>query len=287
MWTNCIDFWRQIVHNMWTDRGNQRPNMSLLLTVALSVLLWATSAQAQMDIYIFAGQSNMVGQAPTRGEPQPQNAGRLMMYNQFGDLVPAKDPTSVYYPDTGVGPALWTADRLATHYPGRTIGIVNCAVGGTWMRQWAADWDQDSYYGRMMACAKNAQSYGTIRGFFWYQGESDSDTAADLNAYGSQMYWLFHAIHQDLGVPIVFVQLGPDPHEAGFPYWGMIQRVQTWISEAAPPWVSMVTAKDLSCAGMPSPHHLNQASQIILGQRLGDAMYELLCEQAGGPLSQN
>jgi hypothetical protein len=47
----------------------------------------------------------------------------------------------------------------------------------------------------------------------------------------------------------------------------------------------MVTASDLSAAGMPRPQeHLNQASQIALGGRMGDAMYQF---QSGGPLSEN
>jgi hypothetical protein len=45
------------------------------------LILWFLSAatanaQSQTDIYILAGQSNMVGVAPLAGEPTPQNQGR-------------------------------------------------------------------------------------------------------------------------------------------------------------------------------------------------------------------
>jgi hypothetical protein len=258
------------------------------LILAAFFCLWAVKAHAQMDIYIFAGQSNMQGQAPLAGEPAPQHGDQLMMmYTPSGQWMPAKDPTSAY-PGSGVGPALWATDRLASYYPGRTIGIVNASKGGTALWEWSPNYASHSLYGNMIRLAKEASQYGTVRGFFWYQGEDEGDTADDVHEYGPRMYVLFNAVRQDLGVPIVFVQLGPDPHWYARPYWADIQIVQGWIGQGAPDWLKMVTAMDLSAAGQPFPQeHLNQQSQIILGGRMADAMYLLLSGQAGGPLSQN
>jgi hypothetical protein len=198
----------------------KRPNMKSLLAFALSLLLRVVSAHAQVDIYIFAGQSNMQGQAPLAGEPAPQHGGQLvMMDTTTGKWMPAKDPTSAY-PGSGVGPALWAKDRLASYYPGHTIGIVNASKGGTPLWEWMPNYATHSLYGNMIRVAKEAAQYGTVRGFFWCQGEDEGDSADDVHVYGPRMYALFNAVRQDLGVPIVFVQLGPDPHWWARPYWG-------------------------------------------------------------------
>ena len=243
--------------------------MKIPLTIVAAFLL--QSASAQMDIYVFAGQSNMSGVAPVTGEPAPLNQGRLMML-YGGQWEAAKDPTNAT--SGGMGPALWAADRLAS-LTGHTVGIVNVAKAGTYMWQWAPDYSSHSLYGRMMAAAREASQYGTVKGFFWYQGEAETINADMVHVYGSEMHTLFDAIEKDLGVPIVFVQLGPDPHDPRMPYWSAIQTVQGWIAEGAPSFISMVSAKDLQ-AIPGNPYHLNQASQITLGGRLGDAMYQLL-----------
>jgi hypothetical protein len=219
----------------------------------------------------------MEGMAPLTGEPTPQNARRIMMLvTNTTQWVPAKDPTSAYG-GSGVGPALWFADRMATLMPDRTIGIVNAAKGGTYLWQWAPDYSTHSLYGQMIRLARQAAQYGTIRGLLWYQGEAETYSADQVHEYGPRMHALFQAIRQDLGadLPIVYVQLGPDPHQPERPYWACIQTVQQWIADGAPTGIEMVQAKDLTIMGLGNPH-LNQASQIILGGRLADMMYQIL-----------
>jgi hypothetical protein len=248
-------------------------------SVGLTLLvLFPGMASAQTDIYIFAGQSNMQGAAPAAGAPAAQNASMVtMMVTNTGQWVQAKPVTSAY-PGSGVGPALYFADRMAA-LTGHQIGIVNAAKGGTALWQWAPDYSSHSLYGTMIRLAKQAQQNGTLKGLLWYQGESDTDTAADVHAYGPRMHALFQAIRQDLGadLPIVFVQLGPhDPSNPAEPYWSSIQMVQQWIADGAPVGIEMVTAMDLSSAGSNSPHHLNTASQVILGGRMADMMYQIM-----------
>ncbi len=38
----------------------------------------------------------------------------------------------------------------------------------------------------------------------------------------------------------------------------------------------MVSAEDLKAISLANPHHLNQQSQIILGGRMADAMYQIM-----------
>jgi hypothetical protein len=189
----------------------------------------------------------MTGVAPLAGEPTPLNQGRLMMYTWQGQWTQAKDSLSGYA-GAGVGPGLWFADRMATLCPAKTIGVVMCAIGGTWLSQWMPDYSTHSPYGNMLAQARKASAYGTIKGFLWYQGESDCGDLNNVLLYTQRMHVLFTAIRQNLGIPnlpIIFVQLGPNPHEPGFEYWYDIQMRQQYIADAQPPWIDMVTAEDL------------------------------------------
>ena len=244
--------------------------------MCLSIL--CENARAQTDIYILAGQSNMAGMAPLGGEPSPQNQGRLMMLvTNTGAWVQAKDPTNAY-PNTGVGPTLWFADRMAALMPDRTIGIVNCAKGGTYLADWMPDYMTRSLYGNMLWHARQAKAYGTIKGFLWYQGEAETVDRENVLLYTRRMHALFSAIRQDLGIPdlpIVFVQLGPGPNDYSRPYWRDIQLRQQYIDDAQPDGIAMVSASDLQTISATN-YHLNQQSQIILGGRLADMMYQIM-----------
>ena len=89
--------------------------------LALFVLgaLFPAMADAQTDIYILAGQSNMVGVPP--GQTPTQNPTQLFMFNANGQFEQAKDPLDSLAPGqnpVGVGPGLAFADKMATYFPG-------------------------------------------------------------------------------------------------------------------------------------------------------------------------
>jgi Carbohydrate esterase, sialic acid-specific acetylesterase len=210
------------------------------------------------------------------GEPSPQNQGRLMMYTSTGEWLPAKDPLSAYG-GAGVGPGLSFADRMATLCSDKTIGVVMCAKGGTYLSQWMPDYMTHSLYGAMIAKARQARAYGTIKGLLWYQGEADTVDRSNVLEYSQRMHVLFSNVRQDLGIPdlpIIFVQLGPGPNDGSHPYWHDIQVYQQYIDDAQPDGIAMVSASDLQTISATN-YHLNQQSQIILGGRLADAMFQI------------
>jgi Carbohydrate esterase, sialic acid-specific acetylesterase len=115
---------------------------------------------------------------------------------------------------------------MATLMPDRTIGIVNCAKGRTFLSQWMPDYSTHSLYGNMVRLARFASQYGTIKGFLSYQGEAETTDRNNVLLYGQRMHALFSAVRQDLGIPdlpIIFVQIGPDPHYPGRIYWHDVQ----------------------------------------------------------------
>lgn len=151
--------------------------------------------------------------------------------------------------------------------------------GGSFLSECLPDFSAHSLYGNMIKQARKASAYGRIRGLLWYQGESECGNRDNVVLYTQRMHAIFSAIRQDLGIPdlpIIFVQLGPNPHEPGFEYWHDLQVKQQSIADSEPPWIDMVTAEDLHAISPANPHHLDQPSQIILGGRMADAMYQIM-----------
>jgi hypothetical protein len=248
------------------------------LLIFLFLLLGTASGCAQeADIYILAGQSNMMGMAPLQGEPLAKNAAMLYNFSVGrAEWCQAKDPLSEYA-GSGMGPGMSFADSMAA-LTGQQIGLVMCAKGGTHLAEWMPDYMTHSLYGAMIANARKAAAAGGhICGLIWYQGEAEAVDRADVLEYSQRMHVLFSAVRQDLGLPdlpIIFVQLGPGPNDYSHPYWHDIQVYQQYIADAQPPGIAMVTAADLKILS-PTDYHLNQQSQIILGARIADAMYNL------------
>jgi Carbohydrate esterase, sialic acid-specific acetylesterase len=92
------------------------------------------------------------------------------------------------------------------------------------------------------------------------------------------MHALFQSIRSDLGIPdlpIVFVKLGPMPN-AAHTYWNDIKAWQQSIADAQPPGIDMVDASDLKLIPGDQSGHLDQPSQITLGGRMADAMYQMM-----------
>jgi hypothetical protein len=184
----------------------------------------------------------MVGVPP--GQTPAQNPGMIWALSHEGAWVPARDPL---YPAGGVGPGVSFADKMVS-LTCNQVGIVPCAVSGSSLAQWAPDYTTFTLYGCMLARARMAAQYGTIRGLVWYQGEAETMDRENAVAYSARMHALFQSIRQDLGLPdlpIVFVQLGPDPHNPSYPYWITIQAWQAAIGNAHPRNIEMVSAKDL------------------------------------------
>src|SRR6266446_3444448 len=243
--------------------------MATLFPFVLFVpLCFTLSMNARTDIYILAGQSNMVGVAPVEDEPAPEHPGRLLMMDHHGNFRRASDPLISLAPGqepVGVGPGLWFAEGMAELCPDTYIGVIQCARAGSYIE----DWLHKTLYWNLLRQAKKASEHGRIVGLIWYQGESDSRTAESAALYWTRQNQLFENFRKDLGIadlPIVFVQLGPDPQiQDTFPYWSTIQEVQQAIGNRHHSNTRMVAAMDLTYC---IPYHLDQKSQIILGRRM-------------------
>lgn len=186
----------------------------------------AQNDAAPLRVFIFAGQSNMVGSdskvkdirrfPPFRGLESPQSNVKFsycigrenkMRSNGWVDLQPV---------DQVVGPELSFARKVTEHID-QPIAIIKCAAGGTTL---GADWNPDNpsgfkLYPVLMDLIKDSLSAlrdegipYRIEGFMWHQGENDMFVKEFMPQYGKNLAHFLKRIRQDLEVPDLKFYLG-------------------------------------------------------------------------------
>jgi len=129
------------------------------------------------DLWILAGQSNMVGRAELKDVEQPDELVHVLK-PKSGDWDLAKEPIHerVERNDMVIGAGLGLP--FAKELVRRTaapIGLIPTAVGGTSLWQWdpaLKTKGRESLYGNMLLQFEAAG--GHVRGMLWHQGEADA-----------------------------------------------------------------------------------------------------------------
>jgi hypothetical protein len=135
--------------------------------------------KADFDLFLLVGQSNMAGRGKVTEADRVPVEG-VLMFNADRQWVPAVDPLHFDKPKiAGVGLGRTFGIEIAKIAPGKTIGLIPCAVGGTGIDVWkpgAKDAATNTHpWDDAMVRAKAALQDGTLRGILWHQGESDSN----------------------------------------------------------------------------------------------------------------
>jgi hypothetical protein len=254
------------------------------LVVASAGLATPSMAQPPRAIYLLMGQSNMSGRgvlteiAPGTLDPDD----RIQLYGNDGRWRKAAEPLDTAQgqidkvssdPD-GVGPGLAFAKAMLKRHPGRPIGLVTCAKGGSAIGEWKPSTERSTLYGSCLARAREAAPFGQIAGILWYQGETDARTEARAQAWAGLFTEMIIQFCSDLGKPdllVAVVGLGDQPQSgkyAGqFPAWSTVRESQERLRLDHQVYVS--------AAGLPrNPDelHLNTDSQVRLGQALAKVM---------------
>ena len=210
----------------------------------------------------------MSGRAPLENLPPFKNAAHIFAFKN-GAWEPAREPVAED-PEAALGPSMAFADALYD-VRRRDVGLVNCALGATSIKQWQPSSDANSLFGACVARARAAAG-GAIAGLLWYQGEWDAFSREGAEAWPALFVTAMKGFRQSFGapaLPVVFTQIGPrgtpgDPLDRLMELQGKIR-----LANAA-----MVTATDLT---FQSDHlHLDQVAQLALGKRYAAAMASLL-----------
>lgn len=234
--------------------------------------------QADFDVYLLIGQSNMAGRGSLSGfEPETPDA-HVLMLDKHGKWAQAADPLHFDKPTmVGVGPGLSFGKAMAAQDKGHIIGLVPAAVGGTEIAKWvpgAYDAHTKTHpYDDAIARARTAMKTGHLKGILWHQGESDSH-AGKVEKYQGALTELATNLRRDLDAPDVpFIVGGLGEYLAE----KQPQSVTiTAILKDAPfyiPNTGYVSAKGLTHRG--DGVHFNANSARVLGKRYADKLIQM------------
>ncbi|MBV9411083.1 MAG: hypothetical protein JO148_05765 [Acidimicrobiia bacterium] len=188
---------------------------AVIVALASVVLSGCSSGKASSDVsvFVFAGQSNMLGLG-SQGTPLPPALARTNR-NTFYWLPSTRTWTSTPLTPGGIyGPEVSAINRLAREL-GHPVAAVQLAVNGVSL---AGPWDPsrpDGLYAAMKAEVDNAlhsriagQGNSKVAGFFWMQGESDAQNPGAAAAYGVNLRRLLDQVRSDFASPRLPIVLG-------------------------------------------------------------------------------
>lgn len=229
--------------------------LSLLLVLTGSVTITPSAGPRvfgsdvkTLRVFIFAGQSNMVGSdsrakdidrfPPFIGLGNPQDKV-LFSYNLGReDKTESKGWTALQPVNGIVGPELSFARKVAKE-TGAPIAIIKCAAGGTTL---GADWNPDDPQGfklyplalqlvRSSLAELDRQKVAyRIEGFMWHQGENDMFDDKFRPVYAKNLKNFFASWRRDLKAPNLRFYIGELCTKT---IWGMDNRENMYTIRTA------------------------------------------------------
>ena len=159
-----------------------------------------------MDLFLLIGQSNMAGRGAVEAEDKVPHP-RVFTLTKEETWAPAVEPIHFDRPDrlgTGLGRTFGIV--LANMAPGKKIGLIPAAMGGSALDEWKPG---GKLYTDAVRRAKAAMKSGKLRGILWHQGEADSSKLELIRSYQARWLAVMESLRAELGdVPIVVGELG-------------------------------------------------------------------------------
>lgn len=231
----------------------------------------AIDLPVSLDLFVLAGQSNMVGTAPiadTAPLPGVYCFGNDYQWKVGSDpLDSAENQVDAVSIDRAAraGPGLPFAARMK-----KPVGLIPCAKSSKAIAEWRRSTSDQTLYGSMLKRFRAASVAGTIRGLLFFQGEADARTKA-AEQWAVRFSQFVAGIRGDTiaDLAIVFAQIGAD--YPSYPYWATVKAQQASIDL---PRVSMIRTDDLALQD--DGLHFTPESYDVIGGRFADAMLTLL-----------
>src|SRR4051794_39509484 len=149
--------------------------MRILLVLVLAC--WSALAQLpppvpdDLDLFLLIGQSNMAGRGVIGPEERAPVPGIWVLTEDL-QWKPAVDPLHFDKPEiVGAGLGRPFAQALLASHPGKQIGLIPAAFGGSALDEWKPG---SKHYSEAIRRTKSALRNGRLRGILWHQGEADS-----------------------------------------------------------------------------------------------------------------
>tara|TARA_B100000700_G_scaffold115969_1_gene130511 strand:- start:152 stop:1813 length:1662 start_codon:yes stop_codon:yes gene_type:complete len=238
----------------------------LLLTIANTPFADTALADSTVRVFIFAGQSNMVGSdskvqdikrfAPFRGLEDEQPHVRFTYCLGRENKTRSEGWVNLQPVNNIVGPELSFA-RAVTRQIDAPIAIIKVAAGGTHL---GGDWNPDNPSGFEMYplalktvrdSLQQLDAEGLkyrIEGFMWHQGENDMFNQQYMDNYGKNLKNFLRRWRTDLDVPELDFYIGELCTKT---IWGMDLRPRMYAISLGQ---KEVTAADKHAHYIPTAH---------------------------------
>ncbi len=223
------------------------------------------------DVVLLVGQSNMAGRAAIEDEDRGAIEGALLWNSGEGKWEAAEAPLnrhSKHRKEPGMqrlNPGVGFAKAYLKANPGRTLGIVCSARGGTAIGEWERG--KPLFEASVEAAHGALAKGGKLVGILWHQGESDSGKAAGYPAKLSELVAGYRAEFEDGNLPFVFGEIGRWSKDYAA-FNRMIVEQPKAIARTACVSAEGLTAFDSA--------HFDSRSQRELGRRYAEALGGLL-----------
>jgi len=258
------------------------PNTSRELPMAEIPQLY----HGKMNLFILAGQSNMVGWAPVP-EEQAINPRIYVFGNDYRWRIASEPIDNAHNQVDQVsldrvaffGPSMAFASASLERYPDIVIGLIPCAKNSSGIIQWQRNLSDQTLYGSCLKRARAASPMGKISGILFFQGETDAvdpiqypDPPPHPSDWSDLFITLITDLRNDLddpGLPVVFAQIGENLSLEAFPNWNIVKEQQASIQI---PMTKMIITHDLPLLdGL----HFTADSYRVIGKRFSDAYWEI------------
>ena len=230
----------------------------------------STKMDPNLEIYLLMGQSNMAGRGKITDDYASVSNPKVVMLNKANEWVTATHPVHFDKPVAGVGPGLAFGLAMANGTPGKKIGLIPCAVGGTSINKWqpgAFDKATNTHpWDDAEKRIKEGMKSGVIKGVIWHQGEGDSNPDS-AKVYMERLVTLIERVRKEVNndkLPFVAGELGRYK-----PNYQLINDVIAHLPEKVP-YTAVVSSNALIHNG--DVTHFDSQSADELGKRYAKAM---------------
>ena len=218
-------------------------------------------------------------------EPITRDRKFIGTFQQSGEKIVGSDPFETVLPEgdqkvVGVGLGRTFGRLLAEANPGKVVGLIPCAVGGTsisaWMPGGIDNYDHENHpYDNAVIKAAEAQKSGKIVAILWHQGETDAklQTADYTEKLRTVVHNFRRDLHLDNDVPFIAGDMASFYREDIRENIGIVdQALETLVKEE--PSFGCVTTKDMMHRG--DNLHFDTESLHKLGERYFKAYQQLI-----------
>jgi hypothetical protein len=240
----------------------------------------APNDPASLDLFLLVGQSNMAGRGKV-GETDRVPDPRILVFNKDCQWANQGEPIHFDKPDiAGVGLGFTFAKLVANCSPGKKIGLIPCAVGGTPISRWKPGGD---LFEEAVRRARLAQKNGTLKAILWHQGESEAGNQTAANAYGQNLVEVAAGLRKALNspdLPFIAGEIGQFLYDQQGPL-KFAREINSGI-DALPSQISAAAAVSSEKLADKGDHlHFDAASQKEFARRYFDAYRKLVPDAAG------